>query len=302
MNLLMTAPLCDSKGNIRYYLGAQVDVSGLVKECSELESFKRLVGKVRARCNDSNDEKVIEEEKDEFRELSEMLNLQEIDTVRRCGGKIHKETQECIVDGPGNWIKPRVLINPISPTYAEQPQGPTSHRWGAKTHRIYEHYLLVRPHPSMYILFASPSLRVPGILQCSLMSKIGGSQRVRDELIRAFAEGNGVTAKVKWVSKCDPEGRNRWIHCTPLLAANGAIGVWMVVIVDDENMASKRNNRMAPPIDPEFGRSYPPSPRFSPRRESSGLTIRRTPSSIREGSLHSLPDSPYSHQTFDLTR
>jgi hypothetical protein len=43
MNLLMMAPLRDSRGTIRYFIGAQVDVSGLAKECSDLESLKRLV-------------------------------------------------------------------------------------------------------------------------------------------------------------------------------------------------------------------------------------------------------------------
>ncbi len=43
MNLLMMAPLSDSRGVIRYFIGAQVDVSGLVKECSDLESLQRLV-------------------------------------------------------------------------------------------------------------------------------------------------------------------------------------------------------------------------------------------------------------------
>ena len=36
------------------------------------------------------------------------------------------------------------------------------------------HYLLVRPYPSLSILFVSPSLRVPEILQTSFMSRIGG--------------------------------------------------------------------------------------------------------------------------------
>ena len=66
------------------------------------------------------------------------------------------------------------------------------------------------------------------------MNKIGGSNRVRDELTAAFAEGRGVTAKVRWVSKYDEEGRNKWIHCTPLIGANGQVGVWMVVIVDEQ--------------------------------------------------------------------
>lgn len=67
------------------------------------------------------------------------------------------------------------------------------------------------------------------------MKKIGGSNRVREELTAAFAEGRGVTAKVRWVSRGDEQGKNKWIHCTPLVGNQGQIGVWMVVIVDDEN-------------------------------------------------------------------
>ena len=80
------------------------------------------------------------------------------------------------------------------------------------------------------------------------MNRIGSSERVRDELVAAFAEGRGVTAKVRWVSKGDDEGRNRWIHCTPLLGQNSNIGVWMVVLVDDEASRPTRRFRQAPPV------------------------------------------------------
>jgi hypothetical protein len=82
------------------------------------------------------------------------------------------------------------------------------------------------------------------------MSKIGGSNRVRDELTAALAEGRGVTAKVRWITRLDEEGRNKWIHCTPLVGANGNIGVWMVVIVDDGRSTSKWNAgpRMPPAV------------------------------------------------------
>lgn len=80
------------------------------------------------------------------------------------------------------------------------------------------------------------------------MNKIGGSNRVRDELTAALAEGRGVTAKVRWVSRSNEEGRNRWIHCTPLLGSNGQIGVWMVVLVDDDTEMHRRW-KQAPPVD-----------------------------------------------------
>lgn len=89
---------------------------------------------------------------------------------------------------------------------------------------------------------------MPGILQSPFMDKIGGSDRVRDELTAALAEGRGVTAKVRWVSKSDENGRSRWIHCTPLMGGNGQIGVWMVVIIDDEQ--ELRRWKQAPPVPP----------------------------------------------------
>ncbi|PBP24315.1 white collar [Diplocarpon rosae] len=264
MNLLMCAPLCDSRGKIKYFIGAQVDVSGLVKECSDMESLRRLITKTEEEeARDPNDdlEYVVKNAplKDEFRELSTMLNPGELETVRKWGGRMHKEVEEVSQDTSfkgGNWTKPRLLI------HSQSPEGgtacPKSSRISGHLSGIYENYLLVRPYPSLLILFASPSLRVPGILQSPFMSKIGGSNRVREELTRALADGRGVTAKIKWVSKNDLEGRNRWIHCTPLIGSNGAVGVWMVVIVDDEaSTAPSKRFKTAPPVDPKFGRSIP---------------------------------------------
>ena len=129
-------------------------------------------------------------------------------------------------------------------------------------------YLLIRPHPSFRILFASPTLRVPGVLQSPFLDRIGGSSRVRDELSSALAEGRGVTAKVRWISKADEDGRNRWIHCTPLLGSNGQIGVWMVVLIDDDQELSRRW-KQAPPVAPHRGKMYT-SPRDSQDRVAVG--------------------------------
>ncbi|KAH8595798.1 hypothetical protein B0O99DRAFT_651885 [Bisporella sp. PMI_857] len=254
MNLLMCAPLCDSRGMIRYFIGAQVDVSGLVKECADLESLRQLVQKTERATQGQVDEEVTVE-KDEFRELSEMFNLAELDTVRRFGGRMHKESYEEKDDGSrsvANWNKPRLVIGSLTPDGQKGFFRDLKGQLGG----IYENYLLIRPYPSLRILFASPSLRVPGILQSPFMNKIGGSARVRDELTQAFADGRGVTAKVRWVSKQDEEGRSRWIHCTPLIGTTGDIGVWMIILVDDEDPGQRRF-RQAPPVDPKFGRTTP---------------------------------------------
>ena len=94
---------------------------------------------------------------------------------------------------------------------------------------------MVRPYPSLRILFASPDLRIPGTLQSPLLSRIGGSTRVRGDLAHALEVGRKVTAKVQWLSKTATTSQARWIHCTPLLNVNDTIGVWMVILVDDED-------------------------------------------------------------------
>lgn len=250
MNLLMIAPLYDSRGAVRYFIGAQVDVSGLAKQITGLDALQRLVAEreAAAAAGDANDED--REETDEFQNLSDMFNMTELETVRRRGGNMHRVPQDEPQDASSsNWHKPRILLQ--DETSSIQKHGVSiapSVVDSGKLPGIYEYYLLVRPSPSLRVLFASPSLRVPGILQSNFMDKIGGSNRVRDGLQHAFAGGHGVTAKVRWMSTPNSEGRVRWIHCTPLLGSNGAVGVWMVVLIDEESEPSAKKKE-APPVD-----------------------------------------------------
>lgn len=290
MNLLMFTPLLDSMGTVRYFLGAQVDVSGLVKDCSGLESLRRLVDQderewqheydredrdVTDRRNNSaetngtaigrqtapapTDPTCASVPEDGVRLLAEMFNRTELETVRRFGGRMLQSQQE---QGPGwqhveagsNWHKPRVVLQdqydlspplppsqglglggagedvgrqnvgrdisdangnitlnmPSRPSSSPSPTlfshgtsgsslGGTDGAEGRRPPAIFENYLVVRPYPSMRILFASPSLRVPGTLQSHLMSRIGGSRRIHEDLEHAFATGQSVTAKIKWI-------------------------------------------------------------------------------------------------------
>lgn len=100
------------------------------------------------------------------------------------------------------------------------------------------------------------------------MNRIGSSERVREELVSALADGRGVTAKVRWVSKHEDEGRNRWIHCTPLYGSSGQIGVWMIVLIDDEASKAVRRFREAPPVSQNIG-----SRAHSRQARRSSLTI-----------------------------
>ncbi|KAF2876933.1 hypothetical protein BDV95DRAFT_601344 [Massariosphaeria phaeospora] len=267
MNLLLMAPLVDSRGNLRYFIGAQVDVSGLVKDCTALDAFQRMLDKQEGNAPP-------EEPKGELQDLSEMFNHAELDTVRKHGGHMHREHLED--DDASMHHRPRLLIHDSINFEAEKP-APMSINAQGRLSGVYKHYLLIRPHPSLRILFTSPSLRVPGVLQSRFLDRIGGSSRVRDSLAAALADGTrGVTAKIRWLAspttKIEPdtdEGRPRWIHCTPLLGASGTVGVWMVVLVDDDKTAAPssvpRRFRQAPPIpsDVRGQRNFSPG-NFSP--------------------------------------
>ncbi|KAH9838205.1 Motif C-terminal to PAS motifs [Teratosphaeria destructans] len=268
MNLLMIAPLMDSRGTIRYYIGAQVDVSGLIKDCAELDGLTTLVE--REQDPESAAEEAEMNKKDEFQNLSEMFNGAELETVRRYGGRMHKEYSDESDSESMTSGRRRLMLRDQSPedegvdvrgsfsssTLSKE----VKERLNGKLEGVYQHYLLVRPAPSLRILFTSPSLRVPGILQSPFLNRIGGSSRVRSDLAAALGEGRGVTAKIRWLTKADAdgdgEGRPRWIHCTPLLGHSGAVGVWMIVLVDEESakgQSTGRRFRNAPPVATSIG-------------------------------------------------
>ncbi|CAD0057075.1 unnamed protein product [Aureobasidium pullulans] len=269
INLLMTAPLFDSKGTLRYFIGAQVDVSGLLKEMTGMPALEKMLEHDKDNRHDENGQR---HQNEEFKSLSEMFNTTELETVRQCGGRMHREQVDDERE-EGIQPRPRLLLTDPSSELLDDSQvsnnpsaGPNGVRRlpeNGKLEGVYQHYLLIRPAPSLRILFTSPSLRVPGILQSPFLHRIGGSPRVRTELAQAFAEGRGVTAKVRWLTRVEDdgeeEGRSRWIHCTPLLGHGGAVGVWMVVLVDEEGSQSKRRFRPAPPVSQIIGgKEYDP--------------------------------------------
>ena len=114
MNMLMIAPLCDSRGKIRYFIGAQVDVSGLAKDCTDMETLQLLVD--QNQVSESNgasgrsQQHITQDAKDDFQELSEMLNMAELETVRKHGGRMHREYQDDDADSRQAPHMPRLLL------------------------------------------------------------------------------------------------------------------------------------------------------------------------------------------------
>lgn len=137
----------------------------------------------------------------------------------------------------------------------------------AVLHGIFQHYLLVRPYPSLTVVFTSPSMRIPRSLRSSFSDRIRDINGTRGQIEEAFAKGQDITAKVVWLSsrrhgsviqapfghrramnsfasdtllQDDAEDRSgieisssdkKRLHCTPLYGV-GRKRVWMAVIVD----------------------------------------------------------------------
>ncbi|KAK4869293.1 hypothetical protein LT330_006293 [Penicillium expansum] len=236
MNLLQMAPLCDSRGNIRYFIGAQIDVSGLAMEGAQMESLQNIQAQKE---NPETGGQIIQESKSEFQELGELLSPRELQNVREHGGNLF---QPIINEDPNHrlFLQDSDTESEIH-TPSQGPQnttpGPTP---SLSLTGVYRNYLLVRPYPSLRILFTSPSLQIPGMLQSSFLNRIGETGPKRDNIINAMKTGRSVTARIKWMTKFNDQGRHRWIHCTPLLANNGQIGVWMVIVIDDDDEHSVR--------------------------------------------------------------
>ncbi|KAJ5371971.1 PAS-associated C-terminal [Penicillium concentricum] len=236
MNLLQMAPLCDSRGNIRYFIGAQVDVSGLAMEGAQMESLQDIQAQKE---NPGTGGQIIKESKSEFQELSELLSPRELQNVREHGGTLF---QPVVNEDPNHrlFLQDSDTESEIH-TPSQFPQNPTpGPAPSLSLTGVYKNYLLVRPYPSLRILFTSPSLQIPGMLQSSFLNRIGETGPKRDNIVNAMMAGRSVTARIRWMTKSNGQGRNRWIHCTPLLANNGQIGVWMVVVIDEEEEYSVR--------------------------------------------------------------
>lgn len=248
----MCVPLRDQYNKVRYFLGAQLDITGLVNECTELDSLRKLVDQqskpTRQGGNDIKASTAVPG--DAFEQLGETFNSRELEVLLKLRRRLNPGFEEDddrdkdFVIGEETNVPLKRSITDLNNIFQLNGQGSapplgfyqnvSPHLYKVKSSLVLIlQYLLVRPHPSLRILFASPDLRVAGILQAPLMTQIGGSQRVRDDLEHALEVGRKVTAKVMWVSKPAQTTRPRWIHCTPLLGINGLIAVWMVILVDD---------------------------------------------------------------------
>ncbi|KAK4508718.1 hypothetical protein PRZ48_002457 [Zasmidium cellare] len=254
--LVMNAQLLDSDGNMRYYLGAQVDVSGLLKNCSGMDSLVKLIEKGREHGHKDRDQDAPNPARD-IQPLSEMLSGAELDTIGKYGGILHKNAEEQelqsktprrtaftpnrVILADGSDDSDQGEITTSTPQKQQQSAETNGETYVADTppqqinlSLVYKNYLIIRPIPSLRVLFASPNLRLPGMVQSHFLHHIGGN-RMRSDLNNSFQDAQVVTARVRWLSSASEDGEGegawRWIHCTPLMHHTGNVGLWMVVMV-----------------------------------------------------------------------
>jgi PAS domain S-box-containing protein len=290
INILMLAPLVDDKGNVKYYLGAQVDASRLVENGRGVNGFGRFLAK---RAMDQN--RVYKEPDPKqfalakLKDLGKSFDLEESAAVQNnspsCSTDFDEQTEGGIAR-PGQQQplqRRRLQDEDGSDSDREDDQEvkeDTSNSAWKLSHEIpsgrlpgiYKKYVLIRPYPSLRVVFASPFAQTLGKLeQNPFLSHIAAPMTTLSGLKDSFQSGIAVTAKVairshasearngtvtaKWGRKGGPveHGETCWISATPLLDSNAQVGVWMVVIVDRKVAFASNTRRLVDDLGREEG-------------------------------------------------
>ena len=79
----MCVPLRDQSGKVRYYLGAQLDITSIVNDCTGLATLEIMIKRDKEHQAQALDREVPKEtpQQDEFEQLSEAFNPQELEKL-----------------------------------------------------------------------------------------------------------------------------------------------------------------------------------------------------------------------------
>ncbi|SMR43384.1 unnamed protein product [Zymoseptoria tritici ST99CH_1E4] len=238
VNLLMIAPLYDNKGKVRYYLGAQIDVSGLIEEGKGLESLATLLSRDQDADGKSNNDPTAPKDPDvALSALAARLSIDDAPPTAQAPSQPQasgnhlssmssRDRSTDLLSTPNTAhsrnnpnSRQRIVLTeqPEPQLYSGPNLGPSGRLPG-----VYQNYLLVRPYPSLRITFLSPSLRIPGLLQSAFLDRIAGPESIREGLLDAFSRGIGVTAKILWNSSSSPSSSSTLgsMNTTPSSARN----------------------------------------------------------------------------------
>lgn len=274
INLLMIAPLHDDKGNVKYHIGAQVDVTRLVEKCKGLDSFERylVMQEIDKRDKELNRLPIKGEKQRlqksrtlaKLRDLSQMFDLEESAIVRS-----HSRSSSFTQDDGERSINSgrRVVLGESDSASENSGQGEGENEdntWNlgqsgksgvsGTLPGVYDSYMLIRAAPSLRIVFVSPKLRrrFGNVVQHPFLSHIAAPSNTLAGLKESLGTGVAVSAKVNFMlnlgerrdgteinpgSKPD-NSRACWISATPLLGSDDNIGVWMIVVVDKRKVST----------------------------------------------------------------
>ena len=95
----MCVPLRDQSGKVRYYLGAQLDITGLVNDCTGLVTLKKIVERKDEHPSQVTDGNSLKEaqQRDEFEQLSEAFNPQELEKLMRLRRRQQLQSEEVVI-------------------------------------------------------------------------------------------------------------------------------------------------------------------------------------------------------------
>ena len=95
----MHAPLYDRAGKLRYFMGAQIDVSNVIDESPELETLQRVMIQAEGAPGSRECQKDLEDGKNAFQQFIETLDMDELKDVRAWEDRM---LQESSGDGGGS--------------------------------------------------------------------------------------------------------------------------------------------------------------------------------------------------------
>lgn len=289
INLLMIAPLHDRNGKLKYQIGAQVDVTGLVEGGRALEGFQRFLNRraddkkrdeSKARRQTFNDDQQRKSRAlSKLRDLSEMFDLEESAIVQAHSrsNSLEREDDDNRSIGSADRSR-RVYVDPdASDEFDDEEEGEREQiaksgqswalgdagdgRLSGKLPGVYDSFMLLRPAPSLRIVFVSPKLRrYADVLQTPFLSHVAAPAATLAGLGESLQAGVPVTAKIHFATERGAErngtrlnngvkhedgkhGRAIWISATPLMGADDQVGVWMCVVCEKSKIGSLRSSR-----------------------------------------------------------
>jgi hypothetical protein len=220
----MIAPLHDDKGNVKYHIGAQVDVTGLVTRAKGLDGFEKYLFRLetqkraeQARGRDMERDNRLRKPRalGKLRELSEMFDLEESAVVRSHSrsastsgdeddhsvGSSRKSSRRYLEDQDDSESESDGVDNDPEEdrTWVLGHSGRSG--LSGKLPGVYETFMLIRPTTSQRIIFASPTLRrrLGNVLQHPFLSHIAASSTILKGLKDSFGRGEAVSAKVNFL-------------------------------------------------------------------------------------------------------